>query len=418
MGKVVVRIPFVTWRDGRPRYFASPAHRALGFKGEDLRHGRTGPWFTLDEAIIWSERRVAAVEEARRIATDKTKTAARRHAREIQRRPDVLTIGALLEELFETPRFNGRAVVAGKRQRKPLAKNTVLFYRHRANALRRFRDGEVWSAPVTDMTRRAASMLYERLTEIDGLSGARGCIALLSMCWSWAEKNGRPGISGNPFLRLGMETPPPRLRVGELDEMRRLIAAADAIDRPDVGDMIALGLCTGQRQADRMAIVDGSIVAGRLVFRQSKTGAIAAVPPAPLLVARLEAMRARRADTPVRFAELSIDERIGRRWTHERYVRAFAAVRAAAVAGVRDEDGEGWRVAPMQSLADFRDQDLRDTAVTWLAMAGCTVPEICAITGHSEQSATQILKHYLARRPEMADAGIRKLVEWMGEGTG
>jgi integrase len=32
--------------------------------------------------------------------------------------------------------------------------------------------------------------------------------------------------------------------------------------------------------------------------------------------------------------------------------------------------------------------DLRGTAVTRLALAGCTVPEICAITGHSHEDAT------------------------------
>ena len=40
--------------------------------------------------------------------------------------------------------------------------------------------------------------------------------------------------------------------------------------------------------------------------------------------------------------------------------------------------------------------DLRDTAVTRLALAGCTVAEIRAITGHSMQSVHQVLAHYLA----------------------
>jgi hypothetical protein len=37
-------------------------------------------------------------------------------------------------------------------------------------------------------------------------------------------------------------------------------------------------------------------------------------------------------------------------------------------------------------LADAWYMDHRDTAVTNLAEAGCTVPEICAISGHSERS--------------------------------
>jgi integrase len=69
-------------------------------------------------------------------------------------------------------------------------------------------------------------------------------------------------------------------------------------------------------------------------------------------------------------------------------------------------------VEPLPSLADARDQDLRDTAVTWLARAGCTMPEIAQITGHSLQSIQQTLKHYLASHPEIADHAIAKLVAW------
>ncbi|MBM7049598.1 MULTISPECIES: hypothetical protein [Rhizobium] len=57
-------------------------------------------------------------------------------------------------------------------------------------------------------------------------------------------------------------------------------------------------------------------------------------------------------------------------------------------------------------------QDFRDTAVTWLARAGATIPEICAITGYSFKTANEILKHYLALDEEMADTAIDKLTIW------
>jgi hypothetical protein len=52
--------------------------------------------------------------------------------------------------------------------------------------------------------------------------------------------------------------------------------------------------------------------------------------------------------------------------------------------------------------------DLRGTAVTLLAEAGCTVPEIVSITGHTLQSATRILEKYLARTKAISDAAIFK----------
>jgi integrase len=54
--------------------------------------------------------------------------------------------------------------------------------------------------------------------------------------------------------------------------------------------------------------------------------------------------------------------------------------------------------------------DLRGTAVTRLAIAECTEPEIAPITGHSLRSVRAILDtHYLARDPALGDSAITKL---------
>jgi hypothetical protein len=60
---------------------------------------------------------------------------------------------------------------------------------------------------------------------------------------------------------------------------------------------------------------------------------------------------------------------------------------------------------------DLHFHDLRGTAVTRLALAGCTVPQIAAITGHSPRDVDEILKaHYLGGQAELADQAIVKLV--------
>ena len=54
--------------------------------------------------------------------------------------------------------------------------------------------------------------------------------------------------------------------------------------------------------------------------------------------------------------------------------------------------------------------DLRGTAVTRLALAGCTEAEIATITGHSLRDVRSILDaHYLHRDPALAENAIRKL---------
>jgi hypothetical protein len=54
--------------------------------------------------------------------------------------------------------------------------------------------------------------------------------------------------------------------------------------------------------------------------------------------------------------------------------------------------------------------DLRGTAVTRLALAGCTELEIADITGHSVGGVKAILdRRYLCRDGSLADNAIRKL---------
>jgi hypothetical protein len=217
--------------------------------------------------------------------------------------------------------------------------------------------------------------------------------------------------------------------------MEALIRAADAIDRHDIGDAVLLGLLTGQRQGDRLALTEaGQTEDGRLLVRQGKRGAVVALPPDPRLTARLTAGRARRAGWTVTSLHLLVNERLAQPWSEDRYRKDFAAVRAAAVAGVPAPGYHAgapasevntlpadptiaahWQVPPCPSLADFTDQDLRDTAVTWLALAGATIPEICAVTGHSLQSATAVLKHYLGEHPDLARSALRHLSAWLAE---
>ena len=65
--------------------------------------------------------------------------------------------------------------------------------------------------------------------------------------------------------------------------------------------------------------------------------------------------------------------------------------------------------------ADLHFHDLRGTAVTRLALSGCTTPQIAAITGHSPRDFDEIPKaHYLGGQSELAEQAIVKLVAQYG----
>ena len=70
-----------------------------------------------------------------------------------------------------------------------------------------------------------------------------------------------------------------------------------------------------------------------------------------------------------------------------------------------------WRMAVSKAgIVGLTFHDLRGTAVTRLALVGCTEAEIAAITGHSLRDVHSILDaHYLARDPALGESAIRKL---------
>ena len=68
-----------------------------------------------------------------------------------------------------------------------------------------------------------------------------------------------------------------------------------------------------------------------------------------------------------------------------------------------------YKAAKRAGITGLTFHDLRGTAVTRLAEAGCTEAEIAAITGHALKSVGAILDRYLARTKGLALAAIAKL---------
>ena len=434
MGKVVDSVPLITWRDGRPRFSPGPRLRKAPFsmKGEDLRHGPKGEWFTLEEAKKWSQDRqdlIAAIagatpKQARRIRS---------------------TGHRALSELFclwfEEPRMKGNAVVQGRKHRRPLSANTIANYKKGAKRIEELDGSNIWHTPAIAMTPIVMAGVFDRIEIKHGLASARGTRSAVSAMFSWAMANGHhKGQHPVKAMEQTMPLPEARIRFGMLAEMQHLVAAADALGRPEIGDSIMLGLWTGQRQNDRLALVEEQQTDEGIVFRQHKKrnaanpgGQPLLIPPAPPLRARLNAIRQRRRDWAVTYPQLVVDERARGPFKRDWYVKTFARVRDFAATGkayARDEHGHKTKrlvdarheitgevvtIEPMPSLADFRDQDLRDTAVTWLALASCTVPQIASITGHSLKTIEQVLKHYLGMHPELARSAIARLVAWHEE---
>ncbi|SFO77213.1 Site-specific recombinase XerD [Cohaesibacter marisflavi] len=392
MAKVTLKIPYVVWRDGRPRFVPGPSVRALGFTGCDLKHP-DGTWLTLDQTIAWSESFGNELEVKRQQAKLKQK-ASKKKPRNLSRQ-GYITVGELLAKWLVERKTEHMQTG------KPSSK-TLRSYDYNIRAFQDF-DEELWTAPAVSVTDVLASGIYKKLRTEKGVSMSKAIISTVRPAWRWAKKE-MGLVTNNPWSDLRMTTPQPRLRVGTVDEMKLLIATADAMGRHDVGDAIMLGICSGQRQNDRLLFQLSGMDDHVLTFKQSKTGAIVQMPAIRPLLQRLAAAKIRREKFRKTFPTLLVDEKYRCCWDRgddgDRYRKEFRKVcdRAAE---------------KMPSLKGFRDQDLRDTAVTWLANAGCTLPQMASITGHSVENIHKILKHYLAQTPEQASLAAQKLLVYI-----
>ena len=147
---------------------------------------------------------------------------------------------------------------------------------------------------------------------------------------------------------------------------------------------LLLALWTGQRQGDLLRLPWSSYDGRHIRLRQSKGGARVVIPVGAPLKAALDAAPKR--------STIMLTTVDGKSWTPDGFRASWGkACKRAGVVGVTFHD-------------------LRGTAVTRLAIAGCTEAEIATITGHSLRSVRAILDtHYLARDPALAESAIRKL---------
>jgi integrase len=141
---------------------------------------------------------------------------------------------------------------------------------------------------------------------------------------------------------------------------------------------LMLGMHTGQRQGDLRRLAWTSYDGQRITLRQGKGGKIVSIRCTKALRGMLDGMERR--------GLLVMTTPSGRAWT-KRYFN------------------QHWHEASVEAgIMDLHFHDLRGTAITMLAEAGATVPEIAAVTGHSFKHVTHILEVYLSRTRALADA--------------
>ncbi len=193
-------------------------------------------------------------------------------------------------------------------------------------------------------------------------------------------------VAANEAYDLRIESGKPRQVVWSEREIASWLDAAEA--HRQAGPMaLAFQLLryTAQRPTDCLRMRRHQYDGRRVELVQQKTGALVWVPCHTALRAVLDAL-------PGRGSPLHLVGQRPEPVPYSSFIVWFTEITRAA--GLQERD--------------LQPRDLRRTAVVRLAEAGCTVPEVAAITGHTIDQTQKILETYLPRTFEMAQNAINK----------
>jgi integrase len=232
---------------------------------------------------------------------------------------------------------------------------------------------------LTDRRTRGVFMDWRDKLALKSRRQADYAWTVLARVLSWSKDRGR--ISVNPCERGGRIYRGSRAdKIWTADDEAAFLKSSPVHLRLP----LLLALWTGQRQGDLLRLPWSSYDGTRIRLRQSKTGCRVTIPVGAPLKAALD-------EAPKR-STIILTTADGKPWSPD---------------GFRSS----WRKACSKAgIAGVTFNDLRGTAVTRLALAGCTEAEIATITGHSLRDVRSILDaHYLYRDPALAESAIRKL---------
>ena len=225
----------------------------------------------------------------------------------------------------------------------------------------------------------------EEVGRRSGLREADNRLTVFSAVLSYAKSRGR--IARNPLDRFE--------RLYRANRVDRIWTESDVLkfmkgSPLELQCAMILAIHTGQRYGDlvrlRWADYDGNAIS----LKQSKTSQHVWIKCTSALKAML--------DNAPRLGPFILTRGDGRPWHTENDDKAL---------------GKAWTehmrasgLYPEKASERLHFHDLRGTAVTLLAEAGATVPQIVAITGHTLESANRILETYLSRTKQLSEAAI------------
>lgn len=253
--------------------------------------------------------------------------------------------------------------------------------------------------PAAAITKNDVQILYDAHREKYERKAAY-IIQVLRLLFSHAERYSLIPPNSNPATKPKIKFKSKKGKLWTPENITAFVQAAD-IDPEDfaIGTATIINAWAGQRRGDILSLTMDAYADGGFFIIQSKTGAEVNLPIdlIPDVKARIDAQIKRNKAKKITSNHL-IQHLNGLPYTSDNFQKRFSLIRQRAIALDPTLDGMVFK-------------DLRHTAVTRLAEAGCTIPEIASITGHSLKGAEHIVDRYNIRTSKMARGAIKKRLE-------
>lgn len=293
---------------------------------------------------------------------------------------DVGNVNALIREYLLSLTFEKKAASTQREYKRMLIELEVKF-------------GKLPMCALESPRVRGVFLDYQEEIGRDRPREADNRLSVLSAVFSYAARKGR--IKDNPLA--GFE----RIYSGDRSEMiwtASDIAGFMAAAPLELQQAMILALHTGQRYGDLIRLRWSDFKGETISLKQNKTRARVTIHVSQALRRMLDGMERRgpyiltRDDGRPWFTDGN-DKELGKQWSAH-----------MVACGLRPEGYA--ELSKARKAEHLRFNDLRGTAVTLLSEAGNGIPQICAVTGHTLQSATRILEKYLAMTPALSKAAI------------
>lgn len=260
-------------------------------------------------------------------------------------------------------------------------------------------------SPVTAITPKLVQKFYEKHKDKTPAKASL-VVRIMRILMQYAIREDL--ISVNPAARPGIKNTAKKGTLWSPEAVAYFVRQADEMGHFSHGTAVLVNEWIGQRMGDIVSLTKYDYSsAGEIHISQRKTGAFVVLPVSivPKLKARLEAQMERNKKAVVSSTFMFFDYR-GRPYTEDWFAEIFAKIRAKCAEKIAAELGELKEGHPLYGFGKLIFKDLRHTAVTRLAEAGCKTPTIASITGHSFRTCEAIVDRYNIRTSKMARKGF------------